>query len=91
MRERSIAAVADVARLDEADLVRILGRAVGRHLHALAHNRELVGGSEGVAHSPSGDLAEPSGRPAWDHSRIELRSGLNHALSTFLKNASDAR
>ena len=30
-------------------------------------------------------------RPAWDHSRIELLSGLNHALSTFLKNASDAR
>ena len=33
----------------------------------------------------------PAHRSAWDHSRIELLSGLNHALSTFLKNASDAR
>ena len=40
LRERSIVTVADVARLDEATLERILGRAVGRHLHALAHNRD---------------------------------------------------
>jgi DNA polymerase-4 len=40
LRGRSIATVADVARLDEADLERILGRAAGRHLHALAHNRD---------------------------------------------------
>jgi DNA polymerase-4 len=40
LRERSIVAVADVARLDEATLERFLGRAVGRHLHALAHNRD---------------------------------------------------
>jgi len=40
LRERSIVTVADVARLDEAALERILGRAAGRHLHALAHNRD---------------------------------------------------
>jgi DNA polymerase-4 len=40
LRERSISMVADVARLDEAELVGILGRGVGRHLHALAHNRD---------------------------------------------------
>src|SRR5206468_11384617 len=40
LRQRSITTVADVARLDEATLERILGRAVGRHLHALAHNRD---------------------------------------------------
>jgi DNA polymerase-4 len=40
LRERSITMVADVARLDEAALERILGRAAGRHLHALAHNRD---------------------------------------------------
>jgi DNA polymerase-4 len=40
LRERSIGTVADVARLDEAALERILGRAAGRHLHALAHNRD---------------------------------------------------
>ena len=40
LRGRSIVTVADVARLDEAALERILGRAAGRHLHALAHNRD---------------------------------------------------
>ncbi len=32
--------VGDVAELDEASLVAILGRSAGRHLHALAHNRD---------------------------------------------------
>jgi DNA polymerase-4 len=36
----SITTVAEVARVGEAALVRILGRAAGRHLHALAHNRD---------------------------------------------------
>jgi DNA polymerase IV len=40
LHERSLNTVADVARLDEEDLVRILGRAAGRHIHALAHNRD---------------------------------------------------
>ena len=35
-----VATVGQVARLDEAALVRALGRATGRHLHALAHNRD---------------------------------------------------
>jgi len=40
LHERSLNTVADVAQLDEEDLVRILGRAAGRHIHALAHNRD---------------------------------------------------
>ena len=40
LRERSITTVAEVARLGEPSLVRILGRASGRHIHALAHNRD---------------------------------------------------
>ena len=35
-----ITTVREVADLTEADLVSMLGRAVGRHLHALAHNRD---------------------------------------------------
>jgi DNA polymerase-4 len=35
-----IRTVGDVARLDEMTLVSILGQASGRHLHALAHNRD---------------------------------------------------
>jgi DNA polymerase IV len=38
LRDQGIATVAEVARLGEGTLVEILGRASGRHLHALAHN-----------------------------------------------------
>ncbi len=37
---RGIGTVADVAKVPEAALVAILGPAAGRHLHALAHNRD---------------------------------------------------
>ena len=40
LHERGITTVADVARLAEPALVAMLGRAVGHHLHALAHNRD---------------------------------------------------
>jgi DNA polymerase-4 len=38
--QRGIRTVAEVAALPEAALVAMLGRASGRHLHALAHNRD---------------------------------------------------
>src|SRR5207253_4580152 len=37
---RGITTVGEVAQLAEAALVSMLGRASGRHLHALAHNRD---------------------------------------------------
>jgi DNA polymerase-4 len=40
LRQRGITIVADVADLGEPALVAMLGRASGRHLHALAHNRD---------------------------------------------------
>jgi DNA polymerase-4 len=40
LHERRISTVGEVARLDESVLVAMLGRASGRHLHALAHNRD---------------------------------------------------
>ena len=40
LRSRGIATVAEVAELGETTLVSMLGRAAGRHLHALAHNRD---------------------------------------------------
>jgi DNA polymerase IV len=40
LRERGIDTVGEVARVAEATLVSMLGRASGRHLHALAHNRD---------------------------------------------------
>jgi DNA polymerase-4 len=40
LRARGINRVADVATLSEGALVAMLGPAAGRHLHALAHNRD---------------------------------------------------
>jgi DNA polymerase-4 len=40
LRDRGIVTVGHVARLGEAALISILGVASGRHLHALAHNRD---------------------------------------------------
>ena len=40
LHERGITTVREVAQLPEAALVSMLGRASGRHLHALAHNRD---------------------------------------------------
>jgi DNA polymerase-4 len=40
LHRRGVHTVADVARLTEASLVAMLGRAAGRQLHALAHNRD---------------------------------------------------
>jgi DNA polymerase-4 len=40
LRERGIVTVGKVARLGEATLISLLGLAAGRHLHALAHNRD---------------------------------------------------
>ncbi|HEX4492392.1 MAG TPA: DNA polymerase IV [Acidimicrobiia bacterium] len=40
LEEKGITSVGEVARLGEATLVALLGPASGRHLHALAHNRD---------------------------------------------------
>ena len=40
LRNRGITTVGEVAELAEGTLVSLLGRASGRHLHALAHNRD---------------------------------------------------
>ncbi|HJQ00478.1 MAG TPA: DNA polymerase IV [Jatrophihabitans sp.] len=40
LRSRGIRTVAEVAELEERSLVAMLGPAAGRHLHALAHNRD---------------------------------------------------
>src|SRR5205807_9016041 len=40
LREHELTTVGRVAALSETSLVRLLGRASGRHLHALAHNRD---------------------------------------------------
>ncbi|MFC3502531.1 DNA polymerase IV [Micromonospora krabiensis] len=66
LRERRIRTVGEVARLGEAALVSLLGAGAGRHLHALAHNRDprpvQVGrrrGSMGAQHALGGGPHPP--------------------------------
>jgi DNA polymerase-4 len=40
LRQHGIATVGAIARLSESELAAIVGQASGRHLHALAHNRD---------------------------------------------------
>jgi DNA polymerase-4 len=40
LHARGLTTVAQVAALPELELIEIVGRATGRHLHALAHNRD---------------------------------------------------
>jgi DNA polymerase-4 len=40
LRDRGIRTVGDIAEIAEANLVAMLGPGAGRHLHALAHNRD---------------------------------------------------
>jgi DNA polymerase IV len=40
LRSFGITTVGQVARMNEGDLIALVGRASGRHLHALAHNRD---------------------------------------------------
>jgi DNA polymerase-4 len=69
LHDRGVRRVGEVARLSQATLVSMLGLASGRHLHALAHNRDprpvVVGrrrGSIGAQHAlgrrPSSRTAE---------------------------------
>ena len=67
LREWGITTVGEVAALSEASLVSLLGRGVGRHLHALAHNRDprrvQVGkrrGSMGAQRALGGSGAAPA-------------------------------
>ena len=68
LRQVGITTVGEVARLPEATLVLLLGRASGRHLHALAHNRDprpvqtrrrrgSIGSQRAIGRSPT-SLAE---------------------------------
>ncbi len=63
LHSRGITTVGQVARLEEPLLVAMLGRASGRHLHALAHNRDprpvrvgrrrrSIGGQRALGHRP---------------------------------------
>ena len=64
LRERGIRTVGEVARLGEAALVSLLGAGAGRHLHALAHNRDPRRGAGGPAARLDRLAARAGSRPA---------------------------
>jgi DNA polymerase-4 len=78
LRQRGIATVGHVARLGEAALVSMLGQHAGRHLHALAHNRDprpvRVGrrrGSFGAQRSLGWSRSAGWARSPWPASEVE--------------------
>jgi DNA polymerase-4 len=76
LHDRGITTVGEVARLAEPTLVSILGRASGRHLHALAHNRDprpvQVGRRRGSIGSQHALGRSPKSPDAIDASLIAL-------------------
>ncbi|MCW2789882.1 MAG: polymerase [Aeromicrobium sp.] len=69
LREARIHTVGDVAQMFEVELVQLLGPGAGRHLHALAHNRDPRPVQTGKRHGSMGaQHAIGSGR----HSAAEL-------------------
>ncbi len=71
LHAHEIATVGDVARLDEGTLVALLGRASGRHLHALAHNRDARP-VEGRRRRRSIGAQRALGRPRKSHNEIDV-------------------
>ncbi|MFJ8582198.1 DNA polymerase IV [Micromonospora sp. NPDC093277] len=69
LRDRGIRTVGQVARLDEPALVSLLGPGAGRHLHALAHNRDPRAVQAGRRRSSMGAQHALSRAP---HSPAEL-------------------
>ena len=66
LHARGVATVGEVARLPEAALVAMLGPASGRHLHALAHNRDprpVRGGRRRRSSAPRAPCGWPATRP----------------------------
>jgi DNA polymerase IV len=86
LRDNSIATVGQVAQLGETKLVRMLGRAAGRHLHALAHNRDPRPVQVGRRRRSMGTQRALGRRPrspqALDADLVALVDRLAHRLRT---------
>jgi DNA polymerase-4 len=87
LRSRGITTVGEVARIPEMALVAMLGPAAGRHLHALAHNRDprpvQAGGRRGSVGSQ-----RALGRRPRDRDEIEaMLAGLVDRVTRRLRKA----
>ncbi|KKJ97776.1 DNA polymerase IV [Micromonospora sp. HK10] len=88
LRERGIRTVGQVARLDEPALVSLLGAGAGRHLHALAHNRDPRAVQVGRRRSSMGAQHALAAGP---HSPAELDAVLAGLVDRVTGRMRDAR
>ncbi|QLQ36026.1 DNA polymerase IV [Micromonospora robiginosa] len=88
LRERGLRTVGQVARLDEPALVSLLGAGAGRHLHALAHNRDPRAVQVGRRRSSMGAQHALGREP---HSPAELDAVLAGLVDRVAGRMRDAR
>jgi DNA polymerase-4 len=87
LRDRGLVTVGQVARLAESSLVSMLGPAAGRHLHALAHNRDPRR-VRGRRRRRSMGAQRALGRSRWSHEGLDAALiGLVDKLTRRLRSA----
>ena len=87
LRERGLRTVGEVAELTEDDLVAILGPAAGRHLHALAHNRDPRRVETGKRRGSIGSQRALGSRPRPPHEVDAVLIGLVDRVTRRLRRA----
>ena len=87
LRQRGVTTVGEVAALPESILVAILGKSVGRHLHALAYNRDPRVVRTGVRRRSMGAQRALGPRPRTPEDLDAMLLGLVDKLSRRLRSA----
>jgi DNA polymerase IV len=87
LRDRGITTVGEVAKLGEAVLVGMLGRASGRHLHALAHNLDPRPVQVGRRRSSMGSQRALGRRPRTPDELDAIAAGLVDRVTRRLRTA----
>ncbi|TDP91079.1 DNA polymerase-4 [Labedaea rhizosphaerae] len=87
LRERGITTVRQVAELGESYLVSVLGRGVGRHLFALAHNRDPRPVQVGRRRRSMGAQRALGSRPRQPAELDDILTGLIDKLARRLRGA----
>jgi len=90
LHERGIYTVGEVALLEQAQLVAILGVASGRHLHALAHNRDPRRVETGKRRGSIGSQSALGRRPKTPESLESLLLGIVDRVTRRMRKADRA-
>ncbi len=90
LRERRITTVGQLARVGEAALVALLGPGAGRHLHALAHNRDPRRVRTGQRRGSIGSQCALGGRPRTPEAVDAILAGLVDRVARRLRGAQRA-